>query len=85
MLLDIISEHTKTHAQTADCMKQIKVTTEVVNMYMYELFLARDINGKSIHFIETDHKVDDLEIWLKKLVKDNTITEDIANAVTFVW
>ncbi|WP_155831440.1 MULTISPECIES: hypothetical protein [unclassified Butyrivibrio] len=54
-------------------------------MYMYELFLAKDINGKNVHFIETDHKVDDLEKWLKKLVKDNTITEDIANAVTFVW
>ena len=54
-------------------------------MYMYELFLAKDVNGKSIHFIETDHKADDLEMWLKKLVKDNTISEDVANAVTFVW
>ncbi|WP_408071853.1 hypothetical protein [Butyrivibrio sp. JL13D10] len=54
-------------------------------MYMYELFLAKDINGKNIRFIETDHRADDLELWLKKLVKDNTITEDVANAVTFVW
>ena len=54
-------------------------------MYMYELFLAKDVNGKSVHFIETDHRADDLEVWLKTLVKDNTITEDIANAVTFVW
>ncbi len=66
-------------------MKQIVKSSEVNLMYMYELFLAKDINGKSIHFIETDHKADDLELWLKKLVKDNTISEDVANAVTFVW
>ena len=54
-------------------------------MYMYELFLSSDVEGKSIHFIQTNHKVDNLEKWLKTLVKDNTITEDIANAVTFVW
>lgn len=54
-------------------------------MYMYELFLSNDVEGKSIHFIQTKHKVDNLESWLKTLVKDNTITEDIANAVTFVW
>jgi hypothetical protein len=66
-------------------MKQIIGSTEEKLMYMYELFLAKDVNGKSIHFIETDHKADDLEKWLKKLVKDNTITEDVANAVAFVW
>ena len=54
-------------------------------MYMYELFLSNDVEGKSIHFIQTNHKVDDLKKWLRKLVKDNTISEDIANAVTFVW
>ena len=58
---------------------------EVSLMYMYELFLSNDVEGKSIHFIQTNHKVDNLEKWLRKLVKDNTITEDIANAVTFVW
>jgi hypothetical protein len=52
---------------------------------MYELFLAKDVNGKSIHFVETNHKADDLENWLKQLVKDNTISQDVANAVTFVW
>ena len=54
-------------------------------MYMYELFLSNDVNGKKIHFIQTDHKVDNLDKWLKKLVKDNVISEDVANAVTFVW
>ncbi|SDB42619.1 MULTISPECIES: hypothetical protein [unclassified Butyrivibrio] len=54
-------------------------------MYMYELFLSTNVEGKSIHFIQTNHKADNLDIWLKKLVKDNTITEDVANAVTFVW
>ena len=54
-------------------------------MYMYELFLSNDVEGKKIHFIQTSRKVDNLEVWLKNLVKDNTITEDIANAVTFVW
>ena len=54
-------------------------------MYMYELFLSNDVEGKSIHFVQTNHKVDNLEKWLKTLVKDNTITEDVAKAVTFVW
>ena len=54
-------------------------------MYTYELFLSTDVNGKKIHFINTDHKIDNLNRWLKKLVKDNTITEDVANAVAFVW
>ncbi len=54
-------------------------------MYMYELFLSNDVEGKSIHFVQTNHKVENLEKWLQKLVKDNTITEDVANAVTFVW
>ena len=54
-------------------------------MYNYELFLSDNVNGKKIHFIQTNHKVDNLEKWLKKLVKDNTITEDVANAVTLVW
>ena len=54
-------------------------------MYMYELFLSNDVEGKSIHFVQTNHKVDNLENWLSKLVKDNTITKDVANAVTFVW
>ena len=54
-------------------------------MYTYELFLSTDVNGKKIHFINTDHKVDNLNRWLKKLVKDNTITEDVANAVSYVW
>ncbi len=38
-------------------------------MYMYELFLSNDVEGKSIHFIQTNHKVDNLEKWLRKLVK----------------
>ena len=58
---------------------------EVSLMYMYELFLSNDVEGNNIHFIQTNHKVDNLEKWLKTLVKDNTITEDVAKAVTFVW
>ncbi|WP_408070180.1 hypothetical protein [Butyrivibrio sp. JL13D10] len=54
-------------------------------MYTYELFLSNNIDGKKVHFVQTDHKVDRLDKWLRKLVKDNTITEDIANAVTCVW
>ncbi|WP_156036253.1 hypothetical protein [Butyrivibrio sp. AE3004] len=54
-------------------------------MYMYELFLSTDVEGKKIHFIQTNHKVGNLNRWLKKLVKDNTISADVANAVTFVW
>ncbi|MCR5343338.1 MAG: hypothetical protein K6E70_08255 [Butyrivibrio sp.] len=52
---------------------------------MYELFLSNDVEGNNIHFIQTNHKVDNLDKWLKKLVKDNVISEDVANAVTFVW
>ena len=58
---------------------------EVSLMYMYELFLSNDVEGNNIHFIQTNHKVDNLDKWLKKLVKDNVISEDVANAVTFVW
>ena len=54
-------------------------------MYMYELFLSTDVDGKKIHFIQTTRKLDKLDRWLKKLVKDNTISEDVANAVTCVW
>ena len=54
-------------------------------MYMYELFLSTDVEGKAIHFIQTNRKKENLEAWLGHLVKDNTITEDVANAVTFVW
>ncbi len=54
-------------------------------MYTYELFLSNDVDGKKIHFIETDRKVGNLDKWLKRLVKDNTISQDVAKAVTFVW
>ncbi|WP_155834241.1 hypothetical protein [Butyrivibrio sp. VCD2006] len=54
-------------------------------MYRYELFLSNDVEGKKIHFVQTNHKVDNLDKWLRKLVKENTISKDIADAVTFVW
>ncbi len=54
-------------------------------MYMYELFLSDAVEGKKIHFIQTTRRNDNSEAWLKKLVKDNTITEDVAKAVEFVW
>jgi hypothetical protein len=53
-------------------------------MYNYELYLTQDVNGKSVFSISTDHRMGDLNIWLAELVKDHTITRDVANAVLFV-
>ncbi len=53
-------------------------------MYNYELYLTRDVNGKSVHFVSTDRRMGDLTTWLAALVKDNTISRDIAKAVLFV-
>ena len=54
------------------------------DMYNYELYLTTDVNGKSVFRINTDRRMGDLNTWLADLVKDHTITRDVANAVLFV-
>ncbi|MCR5451883.1 MAG: hypothetical protein K6F00_04570 [Lachnospiraceae bacterium] len=53
-------------------------------MYNYELYLTKDVNGKSVFLINTDHKINDLDKWLTLLVSEKTITKDVAKSVMFV-